>query len=231
MSRIGVSNTDGGDDAPHRRGLGCASWTDQQLVLAAPVVREAAFAELFRRHSASLAAVARMVLGTASSQCDDVVAEVFAALWCAPERFEPARGSLLGFLRMSARGRSIDLLRSESSRDQRERNDESGHNLCSEIDAEIVASETRQELLQALARLPDAERAAIELAYFADMTYRAVAQQLEVPEGTIKSRIRSGMQRLRRQVKVEGWGSVDAMSVQVDRSMSSGLGLGRGVSE
>lgn len=205
---------------------GCGDWTDQQLVFAASESRDAAFAELFRRHSASVAAVARMFLGAANSGCDDVVAEVFAALWWAPERFDPDRGSLLGFLRVRARGRSIDLLRSESRRHRRERNNESNGTMHSAIDAQLIAAETRQDLLQAVSRLPETERAPIELAYFASMSYRAVACQLDLPEGTVKSRIRSGLQHLRAQVGREDCGTMNSSPPQTDATTLRDPGRG-----
>ena len=209
-----------------RSGLGCASWTDQQLVFAAPEVRDVAFAELFLRHSASVAAVARMVLG-ANSGFDDVVAEVFAALWFAPDKFDPDRGSLLGFLRLRARGRSIDLLRSESSRHRREQRDASAPGVSPAIDAELVEAEIGETLRRAVARLPEGERTAIELAYFAGMTYRAVACQLELPEGTVKSRIRSGLQRLRTQVDIDECPTISELPARTEGATRQGRRGGR----
>jgi RNA polymerase sigma-70 factor, ECF subfamily len=198
--------------------FGCATWTDKQLVFAAPDVRDVAFAELFVRHSASVAAVARMVLGAANSGSDDVVAEVFTALWSAPDKFDPDRGSLLGFLRLRARGRSIDLLRGESSRYRREQHDASARRSSPAIDARLETEELGDALRHAVSRLPEGERMAIELAYFEGMTYRAVAYQLDVPEGTVKSRIRSGLQRLREQVEIDERHAVGVSPAETDSS-------------
>lgn len=181
---------------------GCAGWTDQQLVGAASGERDAAFAELFHRHSASVTAVARMVLG-ADAGCDDVVAEVFTALWAAPEKFDPSRGSLRGFLRLGARGRSIDYLRSETSRHRREQAEGRGQRFRSAVDAEIIAAETGDELRRAMSQLSEGERSAIELAFFSEMTYREVARHVGLPEGTVKARIRSGLQRLSTEIDIE----------------------------
>jgi RNA polymerase sigma-70 factor (ECF subfamily) len=201
-----------------RARFGCATWTDTQLVFAAPEVRDVAFAELFVRHSASVAAVARMVLGAANSGSDDVVAEVFTALWSAPDKFDPDRGSLLGFLRLRARGRSIDLLRGESSRHRREQHDESARTSSPPIDAQLEAAELGDALRHAVSRLPEGERMAIELAYFDGMTYRAVACQLDLPEGTVKSRIRSGLQRLRDHVESDERPAVGEPPTETDSS-------------
>lgn len=237
MSQIDASNADSDrlgvldqDTRPHlhvavdqkdapRSEFDCARWTDSQLVFAATDVRDAAFAELFSRHSSSVAAVARTILGTAGAGCDDVVAEVFAAMWSAPQKFVPERGSLLGFLRVQARGRSLDLLRSESSRHQRERKAERDSKPSSTMDAGIIAAETGQRLRDAVSRLPEAERTAIELAYFAGMSYQAVALQLELPEGTVKSRIRSALQRLRTEVDIDDCVNINVFANQNGTSL------------
>ena len=77
-----------------------------------------AYAELYRRHSRSVTAAVNMILVN-DSRCEDVVAEVFVGLWFFPERFDSSRGSLLAFLRLKARGRSIDLVRAETARRRR----------------------------------------------------------------------------------------------------------------
>ena len=165
--------------------------------------REDALGELYRRHGASVAAVTRMILGN-SPGCDDVVAEVFAALWLSPQSFDPTRGSLLNFLRMKARGRSIDVLRSDTSRRRREDNDlYSGRAPALDIESSVLASETASELRRAVASLPPAEAEVIHLAYFRGMSYIAVARHLGVAEGTVKSRIRKGLRRLGTTLRVE----------------------------
>jgi len=202
----------------------CASWSDKQLVFAAPEFRDVAFAELFRRHSASVGAVAKMVLG-GNSGSDDVVAEVFAGLWFAPDKFDPARGSLLGFLRLRARGRSIDVLRSESSRQRREQHNEAVRTSSPAIDVQLVAVEAGDTLRHAVSRLPEGERTAIELAYFGGMTYREVACQLDLPEGTVKSRIRSGLHRLREYVDMDECRATGRSPADAQNS-TSGHGVG-----
>ncbi len=229
MSFVGASDagnaveraTESPVDAPTqsadlRTAFTCVTWTDQELVFAAPAARDAAFVELFRRYSGSVAAVARMVLGSASSGCDDVVADVFAGLWRAPERFDPDRGSLLGLLRLQARGRSLDLLRSESNRQRREQRAASRATRGPSIESALIATETGDKLRRALSLLPDAERTAIELAYFEGLSYRAVAARLEVPEGTVKSRIRSGLRRLRNEVDIEDCFVISIATDQAD---------------
>jgi RNA polymerase sigma-70 factor, ECF subfamily len=143
-----------------------------------------------------VAAATRTILGN-RPECDDVVAEVFVGIWRSPEKFQPDRGSLLSFLRLTAKSRRIDLVRSETARVRRERFDASGSEPAPASDDELLASEATAQLHDALAQLPPQEREPIELAYFHGMTYRDVAAHLEIPEGTVKSRIRSGLRKLR----------------------------------
>ncbi len=150
-------------------------------------------AEIYGRHARSVAATAKMVLGN-SSVCEDVVAEVFLAFWLRPESFDPERGLLLGFLRLKARGRSIDIVRSEVASRRREEYDRrSNGSYGSEVDEEFLTCEAAEEIHKALTALDDKEREPIELAFFTGMTYKDVAEHLDLPEETVKSRIRSGL--------------------------------------
>jgi RNA polymerase sigma-70 factor, ECF subfamily len=174
-----------------------ADWPDLALIEAVVADCGDAYAEIFRRHSRSVASAARMVLGN-TQECEDVVADVFMGLWLTPEKFDPARGSLLGFLRLKSKARSIDILRSMSSRKRRERDDQGmDRGLVEDVDCALLASESTSLLRDALALLPAAEQGPIYLAFFVGMPYLSVAEQLQLPEGTVKSRIRSGLLRLR----------------------------------
>jgi len=173
------------------------SFSDFQLVECV-VRRDAdAFNEIYRRHARSVAATAKMVLGN-SSAFEDVVAEVFLAFWLKPDSFDATRGSLLGFLRMKARGRSIDIIRSDVARHRREVNDSrASRPSASQPDEVFSMLGTAEQLRKALAALIEKEREPIELAFFTGMTYRDVADHLQLPEGTVKSRIRSGLHNAR----------------------------------
>jgi RNA polymerase sigma-70 factor (ECF subfamily) len=174
-----------------------AELPDGELVSALLVHDDDACKELFRRYATSVGATARMILG-ASAACDDIVAEVFLALWLAPEAFDPRRGSLLGYLRMKARGKSVDFVRGDSARARRELADSTSplhHNR--EFDADLMAAESATEVFKAVAKLPPNEREPIQLAFGQGMTYQAIAVYLGIPEGTIKARIRSALRHLR----------------------------------
>jgi RNA polymerase sigma factor (sigma-70 family) len=174
-----------------------SEWSDVLLVKALSERSGEAYAELFRRHSKSVAWVVRMVLGR-DNGCEDVVSEVFESLWLSPERFDPSRGSLLSYLRIRARGLSIDTVRTDARRQRRE--DAMEFDIHFEqygVEHELIASDERREMREALALLPQSEADPLYLAYFKGMTYKAVAVRLGVPEGTVKSRIRHGLTRLR----------------------------------
>jgi RNA polymerase sigma-70 factor, ECF subfamily len=171
--------------------------SDAALVVSIGRFHEDAMAEAFRRHGGAVFALARRVLGDVS-RAEEIVQEIFLRLWNQPERFDPERGSLRSFLLAQTHGRSIDVLRSEGARKNREAKEaraaaESGYDLEHEVWDMAVAESVRHAVLE----LPDEERKAIELAYFGGRTYREVAVELGAPEGTVKSRIRNGLKRMR----------------------------------
>ena len=171
--------------------------SDAALVVAIARWRQEALAEAYRRHAGAVLALAQRVLRD-RSLAEEVVQEVFLKLWNQPKRYDPERGTLRSFLLAQAHGRSVDALRSESARRNREEREarqtaEAGYDLEHAVVDLTVAEQVRA----ALSSLHQGEREAIELAYFGGHTYRQVASILGQPEGTIKSRIRLGMRHLR----------------------------------
>lgn len=171
--------------------------SDGALVVAIGRWREDALAETYRRHAGAVFGLARRVLADVSLS-EEIVQEVFLRLWDHPDRFDPDRGSLRSFLLAQAHGRAVDVLRSNSSRKERELRDarkaaEAGYDIEHEVWDLAVADRVRE----AVSTLPDEERQAIQLAYFGGHTYREVASALGEPEGTVKSRIRAGLKRMR----------------------------------
>jgi RNA polymerase sigma-70 factor (ECF subfamily) len=128
---------------------------------------------------------------------EDVAQEVFLVLWRDPARFDPGRGSLRTYLLSLVHNRSIDLYRSEESRRRRQDRYFAVPEARSELDDTVVAADQAAYVRASLDALPHNERVAIDLAYFGHHSYKEVAQLLEQPEGTVKSRIRHGLETLR----------------------------------
>lgn len=159
---------------------------------------EAALAEVYRRCVAVVRGTALRVLGE-RGLADDVTQAVFLALWQAPQRYDPSRGSLRALLVAMAHHRSVDIVRADRARRRRERHHDGGSAGLpgSPVMDAVIDGLSAEAVRRALHTLGAEQRAAIELAYFEGRTYREVARQLAVPEGTIKSRIRRGLDRLR----------------------------------
>ena len=182
-------------------------FSDAALVLAIARWREDALAEAYRRHAGASFALARRLLGD-PQLAEEVVQEVFLRLWNRPDRFDPERGTLRSYLLAQTHGRAVDLMRSETSRRRREERD-ARETAASppDIEREVVDMTVAERMKQVVASLPPEERKAIELAYFGGHTYRQVAVMLDAPEGTVKSRIRSGLRRMRQTLVESGMGS------------------------
>jgi RNA polymerase sigma-70 factor (ECF subfamily) len=181
--------------------------SDGALVVAIGRWREDALAEAYRRHAGAVFGLARRVVND-TALAEEVVQEVFLRLWNTPERFDPDRGSLRSFLLAQTHGRAVDLLRADSSRRRREEREaretaEAGY----DIDHQVWDLAIAEHVKDALSVLSDDERRAIELAYFGGHTYREVAAVLGTPEGTVKSRIRTGLRRMREGLAEAGIGA------------------------
>lgn len=180
--------------------------SDAVLVVAISRYRQDALAEAYRRHAGAVFALSRRLL-LDPTLAEEVVQEVFLRIWNNPEKFDPERGSLRSYLLAQCHGRSVDLLRSETSRRAREERDarrtaEAGYDL----ELEVIDLSVAEGIKDALAALPDGERQAIALAYFRGHTYREVAELLDEAEGTVKSRIRAGLKRMRAELVGAGLG-------------------------
>ncbi len=180
--------------------------SDAALVVAIGRWREDALAEVYRRHAGAAFALARRLLND-KELAEEILQEIFLRLWNNPERFDSERGSLRSYLLAQTHGRSVDLLRSETSRRRREeREARESPNFGDDIEREVIDLTVSEKVKEVVAALPVDERQAIELAYFGGHTYRQVAVMLAAPEGTVKSRIRSGLRRLKSDLAEAGVG-------------------------
>jgi len=171
--------------------------SDANLVVAVGRWHERALAEVYRRHGGAVHALARRILRS-DPPAEEITQEVFLDLWNHPEKFDAQRGTLRSFLLARTHGKSVDYVRSEMSRRRREeKTSRETATAGYDIDREVWDMAVAEQVQEALGALPDELRQPIELAYFGGHTYREVAQMLDEPEGTVKSRIRSGLGRLR----------------------------------
>jgi RNA polymerase sigma-70 factor (ECF subfamily) len=162
---------------------------------------QAAFGQLYDQIVGLVHGVVLKVLRD-PSQSEEVTQEVFVELWRLAPRYDTDKGSVASWASTIAHRRAVDRVRSEQSNRQRVERESTRvvieHDSVSETVVESDSSDfERRRVRKALDRLTEMQRQAVELAYFGGYTYREVAVLLDVPEGTIKTRIRDGMIRLR----------------------------------
>ena len=159
---------------------------------------ERAVAELYDRHSHLLFSVILRILRH-RSEAEEVLQEVFFSVWTKVESYNPALGSPAGWLVRIARNRGIDRLRTNAVRT---RTLEAVEATRSADNPESAAARREEErrVRGALAALPADQRELIECAYFRGLTHSELANRFQLPLGTVKTRVRSGMQAMRQQL-------------------------------
>jgi RNA polymerase sigma-70 factor, ECF subfamily len=158
-----------------------------------------AVAELYDRHARRVYSLALRILGDARD-AEDVVQDVFVQAWRQASQYTTTRGVVAAWLLTLARSRAIDRLRARRARADQGAGDLAEREVADPeppIDWQFLSAEQARLLRAALDRLPLLQRVAIELAYFEGLTHVEVAARLEEPLGTVKTRIRSGLTKLR----------------------------------
>jgi len=157
-----------------------------------------AFARLFDRHAPIVLGVLTRLLGDRALG-EEILQEAFLQAWQQADRYQPALATPRGWLLMMARSRALDRLRSHSARQRRE--DEVMRDVPAVAEptgtAAIEADERRSHVVEALGALPPEQRECVELAFFGGLTHTQIAERLQAPLGTVKSRILLGMNKLR----------------------------------
>ena len=161
-----------------------------------------AVAELYDRHAARVLGLAYRIVRN-SGDAEDVVQEVFSQAWRTAPNYQPARGTVAGWLLMMARTRAIDRLRSRQAR-----RDTAGDpdldaipSASAPVPDQLIADQEAARVRDALLALPSDQKTALELAYFEGLTQTEIAERLQTPLGTVKTRIRTALASLRRSVR------------------------------
>ena len=182
------------------------SGTDQRASDAALIERivqrdQTALAALYDRYAGMLSSVLNRILRDTQA-AEEILQDIFFQLWRDPSRFDPARGSLPGWLMVIARNRAISRLRRH--------NPAAGDELtqvavASPFNIETAAAQNQLfgRVQGALENLPAEQRAAIELAYFEGMSHTEIAQKTGDPLGTVKTRLRSALETLKRNLHAQ----------------------------
>lgn len=182
---------------------------DTELVEAVKSGNRAGLEEIFRRNCSILVATATKITRS-RPHAEEIVQEIFVKFWRDPSLYNADRGSLRSFLLVQTHRRSIDMIRSESARSKREERVRTLQSSSKETLEDLVVERLGMQPLKiAMAKLTDDERIAIELAYIHGHTYREVAMILRIPDGTIKSRIRTGLRKIKGTLELSRLGEQD----------------------
>ena len=162
----------------------------------------AAFEVVYERHCSAAFSLAYRMCG-ARSQAEDVVQEAFLSLWRSGARYDRARGSVRTWVLGIVHNRAIDTLRRSVDHDRRRASDEGieeRFEARDRTDVEVARLDEAEEIRQALTSLPAEQSRVIELAYFGGFTQSEIASMIDAPIGTVKGRMRLGLEKMRAQL-------------------------------
>jgi RNA polymerase sigma-70 factor, ECF subfamily len=161
-----------------------------------------AFELVYERHSSAAFSLAYRMCGSRGA-AEDVVQEAFLSLWRSGARYDRARGSVRTWVLGIVHNRAIDSLRRSIVHDRRRASDEGieeRFEARDRTDVEVARLDEAQEVRQALKTLPAEQSRVIELAYFGGFTQTEIATMIEAPIGTVKGRMRLGLEKMRLQL-------------------------------
>jgi len=162
-----------------------------------------ALAEIYDSWSALVYSIAARVTGDPTA-AEDVTQEVFVRLWERPQAYDPGRGALRTWLCMTSRSRAVDWVRRSEARSRYQSAAAAVTDTPSEVDDGLMLQTEIKAVREAVQSLPEHQRSAVLLAFYHQRTYREVARELQIPEGTAKSRLRVGLATLASRLAAEG---------------------------
>ena len=165
----------------------------------------AAFETLYDRHSRAAYGLAYRILGEPGA-AEDVVQDAFMTVWRQPASYGAERGTVRAWLLAVVHHRAIDLVRRRSHREDRQQNLDDALPLPASADTMEQARQNieGEQVRQALEKLPPDQQRSVLLAYFGGYTHDEIARQLGVPLGTVKGRLRIGLQKMRGYLQARG---------------------------
>jgi RNA polymerase sigma-70 factor (ECF subfamily) len=176
------------------------SLADEELMPLIQAGDSAAFEIIYERHSSAAYSLAYRMCG-ARGAADDVVQESFLSLWRSGGRYDRMRGSVRTWVLGIVHNRAIDALRRHSVHDRRRASDEGIEERFESgdrTDVEVARRDEAREVRDALVDLPSEQSRVIELAYFGGFTHTEIADIIGAPIGTIKGRMRLGLEKMRK---------------------------------
>lgn len=173
---------------------------DAELVALMEKRNPHAFELVYERHSAAALGLARRIVGE-PGLAEDVTQEAFVSVWRSASNYRPERGSVRTWVLGITRNRAIDALRRRSSQERIRLAAEAFADRSTErepTNVEAVRNAEAHAVRGAIGGLPDEQRRAIELSFFAGLTQTEIAGELDLPLGTVKGRMRLALDKLRR---------------------------------
>ncbi len=193
QSEVSVRGISSLENVGHERTLNATNERDAELAEGVAARDRSSLELLFKEHGAAVKGVAWRVLKD-ENLAEDIVQETFVAFWDRPEKYDPSRGTIRTFLLTIAHRKAVDVVRSEVARSRREEKPpDPGH---VDVEEEVWTRDLSETVRSALMNLAEGEREAIAMAYYGGLSYVQTAEELGLPEGTVKSRIRAGMKKL-----------------------------------
>jgi RNA polymerase sigma-70 factor, ECF subfamily len=174
---------------------------DDKLMRLVADLDAAAFEVLYDRHVAAVFGLCRRMVRSAAV-ADDICQEAFLSVWRSGRRYDPARGNVRSWMLSITHNRAIDQIRRGSRHDDRQIHDDA---LAEQMpagdrtDAAALSRIDADDTGRALRCLPDTQRAVIELSFYSGYSHAEIADRLDVPLGTVKGRMRLGLEKLQGQ--------------------------------
>jgi RNA polymerase sigma-70 factor (ECF subfamily) len=178
---------------------------DEELMLLAAGGDASAFETVYDRHGGAAFSLAYRITGNRTT-AEDAVQEALISIWRSGTRYAPERGSVRSWILGIVHNRTIDVVRRNLVHQKRRASDEGleeTHEAVERTDAEAARRDEARTIRAAIEELPSEQERVIDLSYFGGFTHTQIAEMLEMPVGTVKGRMRLGLEKLRHQLAGE----------------------------